>query len=169
MTKHWMAPRAAAAALLLAGLGGGAFAGPANAQDDARIRKVEAEVKALQRAVFPGGGGDRFFTPEVTPGGQTVAAGATPSGPPSPTALTDVLARLDALESQVQRLTAQTEEKGNALAQLQKRYDDSQAALAAAAAPPPEPAAQPTGVISLPTLAATTPKPAASAPRTTPA
>ncbi|MEO6152055.1 MAG: hypothetical protein ABIT09_10225 [Croceibacterium sp.] len=152
MTMGWSIPRTAAAALLLAGLGG-AVAVPAAAQDDARIRKVEAEVKALQRVVFPSGSDSRFFTPEVTPGSPAQSV-AVPSGTPSATALTDVLARLDSLEGQVQRLTAQSEEKDNTLAQLKKRFDDAQAALAAAAAPPEEPVIQPTGVIPLPSLSA---------------
>src|SRR3546814_15196401 len=40
----------------------------ASAQDtspDARLRKIEAEVRALQRKVFPGGDG-RFFEPQIT-------------------------------------------------------------------------------------------------------
>ena len=40
---------------------------PALAQDDSeqRIRKLESEVRALQRKVFPGGDG-RFFEPEIS-------------------------------------------------------------------------------------------------------
>ena len=39
---------------------------PAIAQDndEARIRKLEAEVRALQRQVFPGGDG-RYFEPDI--------------------------------------------------------------------------------------------------------
>lgn len=40
---------------------------PALAQDEvseARVRKIEAEVRALQRKVFPGGD-TRFFEPEI--------------------------------------------------------------------------------------------------------
>jgi TolA-binding protein len=160
-----------AAALLVLGLGGAAWTTPALAQDDARLRKVEAEVKALQRAVFPGDG--RFFTPEVTPGSPGQAQ-VTPASPPSTTALTDVLARLDALEGQVQRLTASGEEKDNALAQLQKRFDEAQAALAATQAPAESaeaPAVQPTGVIPVPSISGgrPTPTPAStSSPRATP-
>ena len=43
---------------------------PATAQDtlaEARLRKMEAEIRALQRQVFPGGDG-KFFAPEITPG-----------------------------------------------------------------------------------------------------
>lgn len=88
---------------------------PASAQtvDDARVRKIESEVRALQRKVFPGGEG-RFFTQDGTATGQAVAAPAT-------TAMTDVLARLDALEARLATLTAQVETNTNALARLSGR------------------------------------------------
>lgn len=157
MTIGWSVPRKAAAALALAGIGGGGFAAPAMAQDEAqRVKKLEAEVTALQRAVFPGGD-QRFFPPEVTPGTQVQPA--TPAvAPPSATALTDVLARLDSLEGQVSRLTAQSEEKDHQLAGLQRRFDDAQAALAAQNAPAAQPPVadngpvQPTGIIPVPSI-----------------
>ena len=89
------------------GLGGIAMAliatsMPLAAQDgeEARIRKLESEVRALQRKVFPGGDG-RYFEPQIT------APTSTASPAPSTTAVTDILARLDALESQLHRLTSQ--------------------------------------------------------------
>lgn len=91
---------------------------PALAQatgDEARLRKLEAEVRALQRKVFPGGDG-RFFEPQITPG-QTATGPATPST----TAVTDILVRLDAMEAQIAALTSQTEENSNALLQLTNR------------------------------------------------
>jgi len=92
---------------------------PAAAQDDvseARMRKIEAEVRALQRKVFPGGDG-RFFEPQMSQGEQAEQA----SNAPSTTAVTDILARLDAMEAQLQRLTAQVEENTNAIGQLDTR------------------------------------------------
>jgi TolA-binding protein len=94
---------------------------PALGQDRAeetRIRKLEAEVRALQRKVFPGGDA-RFFEAEIQPG--SAAAPATSVAPPSTTALTDVLARLDGLELQMQQLTARSEEQANTLSQLEER------------------------------------------------
>lgn len=93
---------------------------PAIAQDndETRIRKLEAEVRALQRKVFPGGDG-RYFEPEIT--GQPAAAPTTAA--PSTTAVTDILARLDALESQLQRLTAQYEVGTNAIRLLEERIE----------------------------------------------
>lgn len=85
-------------------------------EDEVRIRKLEAEVRALQRKVFPGGDG-RFFEPQIT--GSTAAPANT--NPVSTTAVTDILVRLDALESQIASLTSQTEENANALSQLSAR------------------------------------------------
>lgn len=92
---------------------------PAIAQDsmsEARIRKIEAEIRALQRKVFPGGDG-RFFEPEI----QTVDPSQPNVVKPSTTAVTDILVRLDAMEAQLQRLTGQTEENANKLAQMESR------------------------------------------------
>lgn len=93
---------------------------PAAAQDEiseARFRKVEAEIRALQRKVFPGGDG-RFFDPEITTGSQS---GTTTNAAPSTTAVTDILARLDAMELQLQQLTARSEEQSNTIAGLEAR------------------------------------------------
>ena len=119
------------------GLGGIAMAliatsMPAGAQDsdETRIRKLEAEVRALQRKVFPGGDG-RYFEPQIT----APAATASPARPAvtSTTAVTDILARLDALETQLQRLTAQYEVGTNAMRLLEERVE----ALEATKAPAP--------------------------------
>lgn len=94
---------------------------PVFAQDEvseARIRKIEAEVRALQRNVFPGGEG-RFFEPQIAQGATPDASNSINA--PSTTAVTDILARLDALETQLQRLTARTEENSNALSLLTTR------------------------------------------------
>ncbi|HSG33678.1 MAG TPA: hypothetical protein VLA37_04025 [Sphingomonadaceae bacterium] len=93
-------------ASVLAGVGLSSV--PALAQsgdEEARLRKIESEVRALQRRVFPGGDG-RFFEPEVetgTPGTEIVPIG------PSTSAVTDILGRLDSIEAQLARLTSQVE------------------------------------------------------------
>ena len=92
---------------------------PSMAQDnleEARLRKIEAEIRALQRRVFPGGDG-RFFEPQIDTASQPNPA----TSAPTTTAVTDILVRLDALEAQLQRLTARAEENGNAIAQLDER------------------------------------------------
>lgn len=112
---------------------------PALAQDDvseARVRKIEAEIRALQRQVFPGGDA-RFFEPEINTQQGTPS---NPSSATSTTAVTDILARLDAIEAQMQRLTAAGEENRNAVMLLEERLE----ALGAANNPAPvvEPAAE---------------------------
>ncbi|MXO66613.1 hypothetical protein GRI91_12675 [Altererythrobacter endophyticus] len=129
------------------GLGAGSLPAVAQAQDDdARLRKIEAEVRALQRKVFPNGDG-RFFTPEVltpTPAPSQSAAA------PSPTVITDILTRLDALEGQLARLTARGEENANAIAQLQQQMNVSASTNTSTAFTPQSAASQPTGVIPAP-------------------
>jgi TolA-binding protein len=136
---------------------------PAAAQDsDARLKKIESQIKALQRKVFPGPDGT-YFEPEVTP--STAAAAPQPVGTPSTSALTDVLARLDSIEAQLNRLTARSEVNENAISMLEDRLD----ALEAKATPvvPTLPAIeQPTGAIPVPdddTPAATAEKTSARA------
>lgn len=107
---------------------------PALAQDqtsEARLRKIEAEIRALQRNVFPGGDG-RFFEPQISPDGTPRATPNT--NPASTTAVTDILARLDAIELQLQRLTALTEENQNMMSQLQTRIAALEAAPSTAVA-----------------------------------
>lgn len=149
-----------------------ALPAPAAAQDDdARMRKIETELRALQRVVFPGGDG-RFFTPEVTtPQGQ--AQPQQQVGTPSTTALVDILSRLDSMESQMAMLTSRTEENDNAIRQLRAELAAMKAGQPAAAAsgvavatPAPIPALVP--AVSAPrpnpaptaTPAAVTPRPA---------
>jgi TolA-binding protein len=144
MTSGWNATRQTITGLLLAGAASALLPSPAAAQDDeARLRRIESQINALQRTVFPGGDG-RYFTPEVdTSKPQT----QTPTiGTPSSTALTDMLTRLDALESRLAQLTARTEENANHLAQLEaqlKEVREGQAGQQVAIAPP-------TGIIPLP-------------------
>lgn len=98
-------------------------------EEQARIRKLESEVRALQRQVFPGGAG-RFFEPEIT-GSQAASTNRTT---PSTTAVTDILARLDALEVQLQTLTSRTEENSNSLRLLSSRLATLEATSGAALA-----------------------------------
>ena len=112
-----------------------AIAAPALAQSagettvDTRVRKLEAEVSALQRVVFPGGDG-RFF-PQLQPS----QSGATPAGSPASNPNADMLTRMDSLEGQVSRLTAQVEEDRNRLDKLEARLAVLEAGKSAAPAP----------------------------------
>jgi len=111
---------------------------PAIAQDntEARLRKAEAEIRALQRSVFPGGDG-RFFEPSISSSNGPEPTRSTPqtTARTSTSAVTDILVRLDAMELQLQRLTAKTEENSNALSALDTRL----AALEATGAAGPFP------------------------------
>lgn len=140
---------------------------------EARIRKIEAEIRALQRKVFPGGDG-RFFEPQIAPG--TVPATTTPSATtsaPSTTAVTDILVRLDALEVQLQTLTARSEEQANALSQMEMRLTaletqtNAPIVTAPATSTTPTPSASPAAVTS-PAATTVTPTPAAKPPVQTP-
>lgn len=135
----------------------------AGAQDstvaEARLRKIEAEVRALQRKVFPGGD-SRLFEPQIAPGTASPAQNGQVMGviPPASTAVTDILVRLDALEAQLQSLTARSEEQANTLAQFELRL----AALEAGAAPA-------TGAAMVAAAAPVTNPPAAAQPAARPA
>ncbi|MEO0589644.1 MAG: hypothetical protein AAFZ11_03680, partial [Pseudomonadota bacterium] len=98
---------------------------PAFAQEEiseARLRKIEAEIRALQRKVFPGGD-ERFFEAQIQ---STDSDAPRPVGP-STTAVTDILARLDAMELQLQSLTAISEENTNSISLLGARVETLEA------------------------------------------
>ena len=147
-----------------------ASATPAAAQAasiEPRVKKLETELRAVQRKVFPGGS-DRFFEPEISaPAAAPSTTGTSASAP-----ITDLLQRVDTLENQITRLTAQTEENGFKLGQLEKRLtliEDKAAEAAAAAAPAITGAAGASGAGATParvtsTAAATTTGAAAAAP-----
>jgi len=163
MTSGWNATRKTVAGLVIAGLGATLVPATAAAQDEARLRKIEAELRALQRTVFPGGDG-RYFTPEVDTSQQQQQQqqqNTNVGTPASSSALADVLARLDALEGQLAQLTARTEENANQLSLLETELKEARAAPVAAATAP-------VGVIPTsstpPATTTATPAPAVAAP-----
>jgi len=123
---------------------------PARAQDaeattqEVRIRQLEAEVRALQRQVFPGG--------------DVGAAGLPAPGAPGSGPTTGMLTRMDSLEAQVARLTAQYEELSNHMRGIDARL--AGAAPAAPASLPPQQAEHPRA----PTPLITQPAPTATKP-----
>ena len=138
---------------------------PAAAQDEvdeARLRKIEAEVRALQRKVFPGGDA-RFFEPEIAPAQQAQTTAA-----PTSTAVTDILARLDAIEAQLQRLTARSEENSNAISELEARVTALEPTPEPEPEPAPAPGPEPEPAASTPPPEAATVTPAAQSAATTP-
>ena len=129
---------------------------PAFAQDngEARIRKLEAEVRALQRRVFPGADG-RYFEPDIA-----APANGSANSSPQTTAVTDILARIDALESSIQMLTGQVEQANNTQRGFEQRLSVLEGAVATRAATTTTPATgSTTPATSQPRVAATTPTP----------
>jgi TolA-binding protein len=115
----------------LALLSGAAFALSASAvaQDaniDGRVGKLEKEMRAVQRQVFPAGAG-KFIAPDIQ--SLTIAQPETPS---TTSATSDLLVRVDALEAQLATLTGQVEQQGNNMRGLEARLKILEAQLASA-------------------------------------
>lgn len=109
----------ATTALLLGAPGLLALAPSAAAQNvalDVRVDRLEKEMRAVQRKVFPAG------TPleaEITrPAAPTVAPGT-----PSSTPMADLTARIGALESQLASMTGQVEENSFKIRQLEEAFN----------------------------------------------
>lgn len=103
------------AAMLLAG----ASALPASAQQapagiTGRVDKLEREMKAVQRKVFPGSS-PQFFEPEIAP-----PPAAPPGGVPATTPLADLNGRVDALEKEIAQLTGQIEQNNFKIRQIEE-------------------------------------------------
>jgi TolA-binding protein len=125
---------------------------PAASQDanvEGRVVKLEKEMRAVQREVFPNGAG-KFFEPEIKAGDPKAATANTSS-----TAVADLLARVDALESQLATLTGQVEQQGNSMRSVETRLKSLEAGVAAQAVP----------VAAVTTPAATTPAATKPAPK----
>lgn len=129
------------------------------ADPEPRLRKIEAEVRALQRQVFPGSDG-KFFAPQVTPG-----AAINPGSPgvPATTPVTDLLTRMDSVEAQIARLTAQSEETANRVALIEAKLA-AMATPAPASPPASPPASGADGGAALPSPGGTNPAVAVPAP-----
>jgi TolA-binding protein len=91
---------------------------PAQAQEgaiDKRVERLEKEMRAVQRSVFPGGS-PTFFEGEIAPD-NTPGERARNNAP-----VIDLTARVDALEGQLQTLTGQTEQNAFHLRELEKQF-----------------------------------------------
>lgn len=112
--------------ILLAGLLVSTPASAQNANVENRVDRLEQEMRAVQRKVFPGGS-SRFFEPEIT----AEAGPASPATAITTSAVTDLIARVDALETSLANLTGQVEENGFRL----KKIEDTLAATEVANTP----------------------------------
>ena len=155
--------------VLFAGAALLALAIPAVAQDpnvEGRVTKLEKELKAVQRKVFPDGAG-KYFEPDI----KTEAAATDGTKTVSGSEVTDLLGRVDALETQLAALTGQVEQHGNAQKLLETRLKALEGKISAMEMtenpPPPVEAIGPKPVAPMPkTVAASpTPKPAAATTR----
>ena len=122
---------------LLAVLLIGAAAAPLAAQTQdlpGRVGKLEKEMRAVQRKVFPTG---TPLEPEIAP----APAPVNPAGSPASNPVADLTARVDALEAQIRTITGQAEQAVFRLNQLEEQVKrlqaEADARAAAAAAPPP--------------------------------
>jgi TolA-binding protein len=141
---------------MIAGIGAAAAQPQTNVER--RVDRLEQDVRAIQRRVFPGGV-PRTVDPEITTGLQQ----------PQPVqgidrdALTTLSARVDALEGQLARVTGQVEEYGYRVRQLEEQVAEMRAETQARLTrleqgpPRPEPAQRPPVTPPEPEPAATDP------------
>ncbi|WP_227339892.1 YbgF trimerization domain-containing protein [Sphingopyxis sp. P8] len=141
---------AGASAIALATIAPGA--GAQQAGLDKRVERLEKEMRAVQRTVFPGGS-PTFFEGEIAPD-NTPGERARANAP-----VIDLTARVDALEAQLQSLTGQTEQNAFQLRELEKAFAAYKADIDKRLASP-DTTATPASLALVPTA---TPKPAATA------
>jgi TolA-binding protein len=119
---------------------------PAFAQDsdpartDKRLGKLESELRAVQRKVFPGGD-PRYFEAEIA---APAAPLPTPAGSPASQPLIDLSERVGEMERQLRTLTGQVEaiqfsqrQQQDAQIRMKGDFEFRLAALEKAMAPPP--------------------------------
>ena len=87
-----------------------------------RMDRVEKELRAVQRKVFPGGNPD-YFEPQI----QAAPAPVTPDGAPAASVVSDLTQRVGALEAQVRQLTNQSEVNNHRLDMLEQGYAKTKA------------------------------------------
>jgi TolA-binding protein len=164
--------------MIVAVLLAGAAAAPLQAQSQSntlapRVDKLEKEMRAVQRKVFPGGS-NQFLEPEIGATAQPTTPGGTPASSP----VVDLTARVSALEGQLQTLTGQSEQNAFKLRQLDEAFvkfrgdvETRLKALEAGGAPAPAvgttPTPTPSSTLPMKPTATVTP-PAAGKPTTAP-
>ncbi len=93
--------------------------GVAQAQDaalGARVDRLEREMRAVQRKVFPGGAG-QTIEPQITPEADTTMPGTPASAP-----ITDLTQRVTAIEEQLRTLTGQVEQVQYRVRQIEDEF-----------------------------------------------
>ncbi len=117
-----------------------------------RVNKLEREMRAVQKKVFPG-------APQVQPEiGALTTGDLGPVAAPATLPLTDLTSRLDALESQLRMLTGQVETDGNRLRKLEDAVKalttSTDSRLKALEPPPPVTVIENEAAVSIPSAAA---------------
>ena len=129
----------ATTALLMSAPGLLVLAPPAAAQNvalDVRVDRLEKEMRAVQRKVFPAGAPlEAEITRPATP--------ATPPGTPSSAPIADLTARVAALESQLASMTGQVEENSFKIRQLEEAFNKYKAEAQSRTEVTPPPAVRP--------------------------
>ena len=90
---------------------------------ETRVDRLEKEMKAVQRKVFPAGA-------PVQP--DIVTQAPVTEAVPSSTPVSDLMARVNSLESQLASITGQIEQNSYKIRQLEERFDKMKADTAAA-------------------------------------
>ncbi|MDF7777958.1 hypothetical protein P1X14_22065, partial [Sphingomonas sp. AOB5] len=105
-----------AAAVMLSAIG---FTAPAQAQSalEMRVDRLEREMRAVQRKIFPGGAGATFEAEITGP-----SANGDMPGSPASSPVADLTQRVAALESQIATLTGQVEQAQNRIRMLEDAF-----------------------------------------------
>lgn len=98
---------------------GSSWSAPVLAQSavEGRVDRLEREMRAVQRKVFPGGSG-QIVTPDITAPQQTTIPGIPATG-----AITSLESRVSAIESQFQTITGQIEQGEYRIRQLEQQFE----------------------------------------------
>src|SRR3954469_5225228 len=132
---------------------------------DRRVDRLEQELRAVQRRVFPGGNA-QFVEPEID-----AQSGPAPGGNVSGDALSNLASRVDAIEAQLRTLTGQIEESNHRSTDVEDQVTRLRAELSGRIErleAPSRPGVQPPPALiprsAEPPPAATPPRPAPSSP-----
>ena len=105
------------ALLLMAGTTLPALAAEPAMSVEGRVGKLEKEMKAVQRKVFPGGA-QQYFEPEI----KAQVAPVTPAGAPAEAPVAELARRVDALEKSLAAMTGQAEQNAFNLRKLEDQF-----------------------------------------------
>ena len=92
---------------------------------EGRVGRLEQEMSAVQRKVFPDGAG-RYLQPQVT----APEAPATATGSPASSQVADLTSRVSAVEAQLRTLTGQVEQNSYKIRQLEQAFTQYKADMA---------------------------------------